>query len=173
MCVNTNTAGVLCSCLCVVFRLSPSGHDLWKPRLTGLTKTSEVMQCVYENCHWHTGCVSVAVCLQVNSVVQIFAIITVVGALYSVLTSLHLQGMRRDRILKRLQLWARWLSVLAEDGAGRPSARLPNPAGPQTAFPRDPRGGSVTVPSAGITHIHTRLFLHVLRKVSVFIIHIC
>lgn len=62
--------------------------------------------------------------------------------------------------------------MLAEDGAGRPSARLPNPAGPQAAFPRDPGGGSVTVPSAGITHIHTLLFLHVLRKVNVFIIHL-
>lgn len=40
--------------------------------------------------------------------------------------------------------------MLAEDGAGRLSARLPHPAGPQAAIPRDPRGGSVTVPSAGI-----------------------
>lgn len=51
--------------------------------------------------------------------------------------------------------------MLAEDGAGRLSARLPHPAGPQAAFPRDPRGGSVTVPAAGIhTHRHTHLFLH-------------
>lgn len=41
--------------------------------------------------------------------------------------------------------------MLAEDGAGRLSARLPHPAGPQAAFPRDPRRGCVPVSPAG-TH---------------------
>lgn len=58
------------------------------------------------------------------------------------------------------------LTLWAEDGAGRLSARLQHPAGPQTAFPRDPRGGSVTLPSAGThTYTHTHLVLHMLKKV--------
>lgn len=40
--------------------------------------------------------------------------------------------------------------MLAQDGAGRISTRLPHPAGPQAAFSGDPRRGSVTVPSAGM-----------------------
>lgn len=51
--------------------------------------------------------------------------------------------------------------MLAEDGAGRLSARLPHPAGPQAAFSGDPRRGSVTVPSAGI---HTPIPEHAGEK---------
>ena len=50
--------------------------------------------------------------------------------------------------------------LLAQDGAGRLSARLSHPAGPQAAFSRDPRGGSVTVPSAGEQNAYAFLPIH-------------
>lgn len=54
--------------------------------------------------------------------------------------------------------------MLAQDGAGRLSAGLPHPAGPQAAFPRNPRGGSVTVPAAGKHTIAHLFHAHAQKK---------
>lgn len=50
--------------------------------------------------------------------------------------------------------------MLAEDGAGRLSARLPRPAGPQAAFSGDPRRGCVTLPPTGTVILPSNLTCH-------------